>query len=564
MQRQCALIAVLTVPAALWAGTHTAASPSFADVSSAVASASSGDTVRVPAGTAVWNNQLVITKGIKLMGAGIDSTVITSDYSNNQSNTTNGFLIVYAPDSSNRTVGFRLSGFDLDFANKCHGVVVANMSTTPAINVRIDHNSFVNAVNLSFNIKGHVFGVADNNIFHGSDDDMIDDFGLDSKSWKELSFKFGSAENFYYEDNTTYNTIGDTYDCSFGGRYVIRFNTINNTTDATGFSPAINFHGTTNADQYSAMGGEIYCNTINGGDHGGNMLSQRGGKMVAFNNNWVGRLGSYYATVGDYGSNATNGCDYLTSVPVNVISGQPQYPSDSYYFNNTLNGALSYSYTIMNQVGYGVGCSVGGLVTACCPSLPVGPGRNVPMEDIDVWFHKASFNGTSGVGVGLYASMPTTCTPGVAYWATDKGGNWNTVNETADDGALYKCTATNTWELYYKPYTYPHPLRFSDSDPNTAISESRGSMHAPRAAIRLYSAGFAVTLPAPIGATELNIIDLTGKVMYHAMLRSMPRKADVVYECVWRAAPGTYIAIVKEMSRGGIAAAAATRFIVVR
>jgi hypothetical protein len=25
-------------------------------------------------------------------------------------------------------------------------------------------------------------------------------------------------------------------------------------------------------------------------------------------------------------------------------------------------------------------------------------------------------------------------------------------------GLLYKCTATDTWTLYYTPYTYPHPL----------------------------------------------------------------------------------------------------------
>ncbi|MBC8875782.1 MAG: hypothetical protein H8E44_40675 [Planctomycetes bacterium] len=57
------------------------------------------------------------------------------------------------------------------------------------------------------------------------------------------------------------------------------------------------------------------------------------------------------------------------------------------------------------------------------------------------------------------ASCSLTCKPGVAYWATDKGGNWNTTNDAANDGALYKCTAPNTWMLYYVPYTYPHPLR---------------------------------------------------------------------------------------------------------
>ena len=45
------------------------ASPSYTDVTAAVASASDGDTVMVPAGTASWTSTLTITKGIALIGA---------------------------------------------------------------------------------------------------------------------------------------------------------------------------------------------------------------------------------------------------------------------------------------------------------------------------------------------------------------------------------------------------------------------------------------------------------------------------------------------------------------
>ena len=77
------------------------------------------------------------------------------------------------------------------------------------------------------------------------------------------------------------------------------------------------------------------------------------------------------------------------------------------------------------------------------------------------------FDGTSGTGWGTLANRPTTCTPGVAYFATDQG-SWNTsssnpygVQQNGADGVLYKCTAPNTWTLYYTPYTYPHPLQLS-------------------------------------------------------------------------------------------------------
>src|SRR4051794_25814509 len=45
-----------------------AKSVQYADVSAAVKQAADGDTVEVPAGTAVWSQELKITKGITLAG----------------------------------------------------------------------------------------------------------------------------------------------------------------------------------------------------------------------------------------------------------------------------------------------------------------------------------------------------------------------------------------------------------------------------------------------------------------------------------------------------------------
>ena len=50
------------------ATTINARSPSLTDVRTAIASAADGDTVIVPAGTAVWRDTLTITKGITLQG----------------------------------------------------------------------------------------------------------------------------------------------------------------------------------------------------------------------------------------------------------------------------------------------------------------------------------------------------------------------------------------------------------------------------------------------------------------------------------------------------------------
>lgn len=63
----------------------------------------------------------------------------------------------------------------------------------------------------------------------------------------------------------------------------------------------------------------------------------------------------------------------------------------------------------------------------------------------------------TGVCVGTLAARAANCTKGVGYWATDQG-SWNQ-SGSGGQGQLYVCTATNTWTLYYTPYTYPHPLQ---------------------------------------------------------------------------------------------------------
>lgn len=79
------------------------------------------------------------------------------------------------------------------------------------------------------------------------------------------------------------------------------------------------------------------------------------------------------------------------------------------------------------------------------------------------------FDGTAqtgnSVGVGTHVSpdyRPTTCTTGVAYWATDEG-EWDSTHAGAD-GRLYKCTSTDNWTAMYTPFAYPHPLTI-DSNP---------------------------------------------------------------------------------------------------
>lgn len=90
-------------------------------------------------------------------------------------------------------------------------------------------------------------------------------------------------------------------------------------------------------------------------------------------------------------------------------------------------------------------------------------------ENREYYRQTVSFNGASGVGVGTLASRPATCTPKVGYWATDQG-NWNQSGDGKGQGQLYVCTTTNTWTLYYTPYTYPHPLVSGSTPSSTKAS----------------------------------------------------------------------------------------------
>ncbi len=263
-----------------------AASPSYADVSSAVASAVDGDTVIVPSGSATWTSQFVISKAITLIGAtttdsvagtAVDATVITAD----MPGTTSIPLITI-----NSTAGksYRISGFtfqDARTVRTLNGYI--NFNGLSQL-VRIDHCHFTEMPeqNVYVIANGAVCGVADHNViehafivsqtvpFHAHNGNS-DGGNLGQAAWSAPT-NWGGSDFFFVEDNyiksTSTTSVNSCMDGTQGGRFVLRHNHI--------YNDLVSAHGTEGAAR-GARAIEVYSNDFH------NSLANTSGKIRSGN-----------------------------------------------------------------------------------------------------------------------------------------------------------------------------------------------------------------------------------------------------------------------------------------
>jgi hypothetical protein len=238
------LISILTLFATnTYAATINAASCSLANVQSAINSAANGDTVMVPAGSCTWASNISIpnTKGITLQGAGSGQTIIT----------TNATLVV---DTLPANAPVRITGFN--FIRTGMATRISIFGT--AQNWRIDNNIFDDA-NISGpytiqigqkgdeNLDSYNFGVIDHNQFinrnYGTSvhinwvrwgSSQLDTVASGDWIWSQPAQR-GTAQAVYIEDNvfSGNNTASQVVDTQYGGKAVVRYNTINNPWIAT-------------------------------------------------------------------------------------------------------------------------------------------------------------------------------------------------------------------------------------------------------------------------------------------------------------------------------------------
>ena len=118
----------------------------YADVSAAVKQAADGDTVEVPAGTAVWSQELIITKGITLAGK---TTTRGAGTKNATANDQTIIIVDGGPESQslltfNTSKPFRLTGFTIrpgakDIPDQSLTQAVIGLNGQQGVSFRVDN-----------------------------------------------------------------------------------------------------------------------------------------------------------------------------------------------------------------------------------------------------------------------------------------------------------------------------------------------------------------------------------------------------------------------------------------
>lgn len=307
------MAAILLTARAAESATINATDASFNAVQSAVASASNGDTVTVPASTGApggkytWPGRLDLgSKSISLIAAGTNCSqnAALSCYTTIIDANVNG-LIASRNTGNNRV---RISGFRF---NQAAGQFSVISFAGPSYKVRVDHcyfNHGDNAVATNFYLtekgNGPVWGVTDHCQFYNmkrpyyaQDVRQVDPLpspgihgnGYGNAAWSE-GIHPGTEQMMFFEDNNLalneyVDSVQGVVYGTMGGKMTFRHNAI------TGYSYIIDAHSDAN-DEASTCYYEIYENTITEGCVAGNvcqglLMWQRGGQWIVHDNNFT-------------------------------------------------------------------------------------------------------------------------------------------------------------------------------------------------------------------------------------------------------------------------------------
>jgi hypothetical protein len=486
-------------------------------INSAISGASDGATFTFDAGSYTWGGGTVIqpplNKGITLICASQGACNVS--YSGGFPGT---WRVGCCAGGTSTGALYRVSGFNFTAASAATLWFAWDDSAETTIsNLRIDHNTWTldtndSVMNVSTATVLYLYGVWDHNTITGVFTSTIPFLYTPAQdTTSPVTGRLGSTKNFFFEDNVLTSTTGGLAGCldAFGtaAGWVWRFNTITNCRLTT--------HGV--AHSYGPSNVEYYGNTLTYNasaslPDGYRSIHHQGSGTFGF---WGNRFTTtstalsgnaiailhYFA----FQPNGAPSCDGTKSIdgnrsPTFTYRGYPCFHQPGRDMDRLLYPGFGFL-NIDGNTGANVDIIInGGGGGAATPDY-----TNEHLKENRDFYNAVSasaqtsptspFNGTTGMGYGTLANRPTTCTTtteaadagrgGVLYWATDQG-NWNTstsnprgVQQNGADGVLYMCTATNTWSVYYTPYTYPHPLQSGGAPPGGGSGGGSGAPAAP-------------------------------------------------------------------------------------
>ena len=495
---------ILALPRLVDATPVNANSASLSDVAAAIASATNGEVVTIPGGTASWTRTLRVRKGITIQGAGVGATII-------KDNVQNGRLIDWT-----LAAGYpaRLTGIEFQDGGRITpvgapgGVLHVDGSNTDGSSFRWDNCKW-NKVN-GAPVLDTVIGVIDHCAF--ITDKLGNAIYIYGSHWNGQDFGdgswaaptgFGSSQFLFIEDcsfSHSKQSLRDVTDAYAGARFVVRHCTI--------FNGGPHNHGTESTGR--ARGSrvmEVYNNTYTGTDLNRFVGGSRSGGVLFHDNSISGYGGAPVFTlvnVRNYmsftpwgGANGTNAWDvnepnaFFNGTAARNSSGLTVAVSGAnwttnqwvgYVLRRTTNicnsGSLNYGKIQSNTSNTITYTGNGGYRSPADMSICTGDSLEIRKVD-----HALDQCGRAG------GSLIDGNPPGrPARWndqVTEPCYSWNNGKAHFEGGPGVRANEhyyNNTPMPGYREYVYPHPLVTGNpvpSQPPSSPAATRTSLRKP-------------------------------------------------------------------------------------
>jgi hypothetical protein len=492
------LLLFLTLCGSARAATVRANTLSLTDVTTAINHTASGDTVMLPGGSATWTGGVTVKKGISIIGAGKDATLITASVSGRTNRRT--FTIV----ASVSQPMFRLSGLTIkgvtgEKARQSNGVI---HMTGDAHRFRIDHIKIANLNDSLIRFNGYLWGVVDHCDFEtiGAADLVVGHSTWPAPggvravngngSWADEPY-FGTEKFIFIEDCNFTGSSLYAVDANNGGRYVFRHNFTVGQIGGHGTESTQLARGTRAVEMYENVSDRSRSNNPSLNDK---PIHIRSGSYVIFNNvfkwnnnpsidyyrghnifkPWGGSDGTSVWDQSDskvYESGTVGSASSGASV-VLPLSGLTANQYKGYVLRNTSpgttlrfstitsntasNGGAS-TFTYMGTAGYANQATMSFVGGDHFEIRKVRAGLDAPGRgkgDLLVGDLTTIHNTVTGT-----ASWPRNALEGIYFWNNHNDSSTGPLATLAFGGIpAIEAGLFTTPNPGYRPYVYPHPL----------------------------------------------------------------------------------------------------------